>query len=293
MPNTAMTPKMKQIRRIDMAHVRRQNIFNTTFAAIKFSLFWLLVFCQLPIIILLPRGRASVWYMRVFMWGLLKTAGIRVRANGALTRHRPLLVITNHISIFEIATFPVAFGGSFVAKKELESWPVVGWVAKKFGVIFVDRRPSHAAEALAVVQRTVQSVPYPMFLFPEGTTTNGAYVKEFKSTLFNFVENSNVAVQPMATVYRHLDGTPISDVDMATHYAYFDNKKIDRGPYAPRERSAFSQLFHIMVVGGFRVDITVLPPPPLAGMNRKEIAATLQKIVSDKYMELKDKEIKK
>ncbi len=276
-----------------MARVRKQNIFNTFFAAVKFSLFWLLVGLQLPVIVLLPRGRVSVWYMRVFMWFLLKTAGIRVRVFGALTRHRPLLVITNHISIFEIATFPVAFGGSFVAKKELESWPVVGWVAKKFGVIFVDRRPSHAADALAVVQQTVKNVKYPMFLFPEGTTTNGAYVKPFKSTLFSFVENSNVAVQPMVTVYRGRDGTPISDEDMATHYAYFDNAKQDAGPRAPRERSAFSQLFHIMVVGGFRVDITVLPPASLGAMDRKQIAATLQKVVSDKYMELKDKEIRK
>ena len=80
---------------------------------------------------------------------------------------------------------------------------------------------------------------------------------------------------------------------MATHYAYFDNAKQERGPHAPRERSAFAQLFHIMVIGGFRVDITILPPPSLAGMDRKQIAAMLQKTVSDKYMELKDKEIKK
>lgn len=276
-----------------MARVRKQNIFTTTWAVFKFTLFWLLVFCQLPIIVLLPRGRFSVRYMGVFMWILLKTAGIRVRVHGALVSHRPLLVITNHMSIFEIATFPVAFGGSFVAKKEIESWPVVGWVAKKFGVIFVDRRPSHARDALAVVQETVKSVSYPMFLFPEGTTTNGAYVKAFKSTLFNFVENSNVVVQPMATVYRHLDGSPISDIDMATHYAYFDNAKQDMGPRAPRERSAFMQLFHIMVIGGFRVDITVLEPADLSGMDRKQIALHLQKIVSDKYMGLKDKELKK
>jgi len=276
-----------------MMHVRRQNIFNTLWAAVKFAIFWVLVAIQMPIIVLLPRGRASVWYMRVFMWILLKTAGIRVSVHGNLVAHRPLLVITNHISIFEIATFPVAFGGSFVAKKELESWPVVGWVAKKFGVIFVDRRPSHAADALAVVQRTVQSVRYPMFLFPEGTTTNGAYVKAFKSTLFNFVENSNVAVQPMVTVYRAKNGGVISDSDMAEHYAYFDNAKQDMGPRAPRERSAFAQLFHVMVIGGFRVDITILPVAALDGMDRKQIAVALQKTVSDKYMELKDKEMMK
>ena len=276
-----------------MAHVRKQNIFNTTWAVFKFTCFWLLVLLQLPIIVLLPRGRVSVAYMRIFMLFLIATSGIRIRVRGKLVSHRPLLVITNHISIFEIATFPIAFGGSFVAKKEMESWPVVGWVAKKFGVIFVDRRPSHARDALAVVQETVKKVPYPMFLFPEGTTTNGAYVKAFKSTLFNFVENSDVVVQPMATVYRHLDGTPISEADMATHYAYFDNAKQDMGPRAPRERSAFMQLFHIMVVGGFRVDITVLPPADLAGQDRKQIATTLQKIVSDEYMKLKDKEMTK
>lgn len=276
-----------------MRHVARQNIFNTVFGTIKFVLFWVLVFAQLPIIVLLPRGRVSVWYMRLFMRILTMTAGIKIDVVGDLSSRRPLLVVSNHISIFEIATFPVAFGGSFVAKKELESWPVVGWVARKFGVVFVDRRPSHAADALRVVQERVRSVSYPMFLFPEGTTTNGAYVKQFKSTLFNFVENSNVTVQPMAIHYRFRDGSTINDIDLANHYAYFDNAKIDIGPKCVRERSAFAQLFHIMVIGGFRVEITVLPPPPLAGMNRKEIAAMLQKQVSEKYMELKDKETKK
>lgn len=272
-----------------MARVRRQNIFNTLFACVKFSIFWILVLIQLPIIILLPRGRTSVWYMRVFMWWLVKLAGIKIRVHGTLSDKRPLLIISNHISIFELATFPLVFGGSFIAKKEMESWPLVGWVARKFGVVFVDRRPSHAMDALRVVQSQVQQVTYPMILFPEGTTTNGAYVKKFKSTLFNFVEDSNVTVQPIAMHYRFRNGDVISDDDMANHYGYFDNAKIDMGPKCERERSAFSQVFHIMVIGGFRVEITIMPPPPLGGMDRKQIAETLHEIVSNKYMELKDK----
>ena len=272
-----------------MGRVRRQNIFNTTSAAIKFAAFWVMVVIQLPIILLLPKGKVSVWYMGVFMRVLLVLSGIKIRVHGEISNHRPLLVIANHISIFEIATFPVAFGGSFVAKKDIESWPLVGWVARKFGVVFVDRRPSHAKDALKLVQETVSKVSYPMFLFPEGTTTNGSYVKPFKSTLFNFVENSDVVVQPMAMHYRFRNGTPISDEDLAEHFAYFNNSNQDMGPKCSRERSAFGQVFLIMVLGGFRVEITVLPPPPLAGMDRKQIAETLHKIVSDKYMELKDK----
>ncbi len=273
----------------NMRRVRRPNIFQVLFGTLKFIAFWVGVVIQVPIIFLLPRGRASVWFMRVFMRILLFLAGIRVTVRGKLSSHRPLLVVCNHMSLFEIATFPVAFGGSFVAKADVRNWPLVGWISEKFGVVFVDRRPSHALEALTVVQERVKTVKYPMFLFPEGTTTNGAYVKPFKSTLFNFVENSDVAVQPMAVHYRFRDGTPISDADLANHYAYFDNKKIDMGPRAARERSAFMQVFHVMILGGFRVEITVMPPPPLAGQDRKQIAETLHQMVSDKYMELKDK----
>ena len=275
-----------------MGHVRRQNFFNTFGAVLKFALFWILVAIQLPIILFLPRGRASVHYMRFFMRILLYVVGVRVRMHGKLVAHRPLLVISNHISIFEIATFPVAFGGSFIAKKEMESWPLVGWVARKFGVVFIDRRPSHAMDALTQVQQTLRDVSYPIFLFPEGTTTNGAYVKPFKSTLFNFVENSDVLVQPMVMNYRFRDGGVISDADLAEHFAYFNNSNQDTGPRCSRERSAFGQVFHIMVLGGFLVELTVLPPPPLAGMDRKQIAETLQKIVSEKYMELKNKTAK-
>ena len=268
--------------------LRKQNILNTTTAAIKFIIFWILVVFQVPILCILPR-RWAVRYMPIFMWFLIKLSGIKIVVHGKLSDLRPLMIVANHISVFELATFPCVFHGSFIAKKEMESWPLVGWVAKKFGVIFVDRRPSHARDALAVVQKAVQTVKYPMILFPEGTTTNGAYVKPFKSTLFNFVENSNVTVQPVAMHYRYRDGSVIDSETLADHFAYFDNKKMEAGPLCKRERSAFGQVFHIMMLGGFMVEITLLPPPPLAGMDRKQIADVLQKIVSDKYMELKDK----
>lgn len=272
-----------------MAKIRKQNVFNTLFAAVKFVLFWLAVFIQLPIILLIPKGRISVWYMRVFMNFAAFFTGVKVELRGKLSEQRPLLVVSNHISVFELAIFPIAFMTSFFGKKDIESYPLVGWVSKKFGVIFVDRRPSKAMEVLNLVQNQMASVDYPMVLFPEGTTTNGAYVKQFKSSLFNFVEGSDVTIQPVVMHYRHRDGTPLSDEDLAEHFAYFNNRDQDTGPKCSRERSAFGQVFHVMVLGGFKVEITVLEPVPLAGMSRKEIASKLHKIVSDKYMELKDK----
>ena len=271
-----------------MAKVRKQNIFNTIMAAIRFALFWLAVIVQLPIIILLPRGKWSVRYFGIFMGSLMYISGIRVKVRGKLVKDRPLMIVANHISVFEFVSFPVAFGGSFFGKKEIEGFPLVGPVARKFGVVFIDRRRSQTANMLELVQKQMETVKHPMVLFPEGTTTNGAYVKSFKSSLLNFVENSNVTVQPVVMTYRYRDGSPISDVDMAEHFAYFANATQEVGPKCSRERSAFGQVFHIMMLGGFRVEMEVLPPPPLAGMDRKQIAEHLHKIIYDKYMESKD-----
>lgn len=272
---------------------RKQNVFNTITGAIRMGLFWLMVVIQIPIIVLLPTGRVSVAYMRVFMWFLKIISGIKIRIHGKLTDKRPLLVVSNHISLFEIAMFPVAFGGSLIAKSEVAHWPIVGWTGKKFGVVYVDRSPSAAATAVETIQSALEKVKYPLFVFPEGTTTNGAYVKPFKSGLFNLVEGSDITVQPVVINYRYRNGDVISDEDMANHYAYFANAKMDMGPLAKRERSAFGQLFHVMVLGGMMLEITVLPPPAVAGMNRKQIAEKIGTMVSEKYMELKDKHASK
>lgn len=240
-----------------------------------------------------PRGTAfGTKFLRFFMQGEMFIAGVRVRVHGKLSDARPLLIVGNHISIFEFATFPVAFGNSFFAKKEMESFPLVGWLSAKFGVTYIDRRPSQAIAALATVRNKMARATWPMVLFPEGTTTNGAYVREFKSTLFNFLETENgiegATIQPVVQFYRRRDGTKISDVDMAEHYAYFNNRDQTFGPHASVERSWVAQLFHVFAMGGMTVEIHVLPPPPLAGIkDRKELAVYLHKIVSDKYMEFK------
>ncbi|MBO4746333.1 MAG: 1-acyl-sn-glycerol-3-phosphate acyltransferase [Alphaproteobacteria bacterium] len=270
-----------------MAKVRKQNLFNTITGSLRFAAFWIMVVVQLPIIALLPRRKMiTVKYMAVFMKILLILSSIKIVKHGQISKKRPLLVAGNHISVFEIATFPVMFGGSFISKNDVRHWPLVGYIANKFGVVFIDRRPSHAMEALKLVQDEIAHIKYPLYIFPEGTTTNGAYVKEFKSSLFNVAEGTDVTVQPVVTQYCFHDGTPIGEEDLAEHYAYFDNAKQTQGPKCSRERSAFGQIFHVMVLGGFTVNVYMLPPPPLAGMDRKEMANAMHKLISDKYTEI-------
>lgn len=272
----------------------KSNFLETAFAFVRATLFVLFVFVQVPIIMLIPRGRFSVKYMRFFMWTLCFSTGVRIRTHGKLTKHRPLLCICNHISVFELMSMPVGYGCSFVGKIDIASYPLVGWIAKKFGVVFVDRRPSHATEAIDDMIHQLRSASYPVTIFPEGTTTNGAYVKEFKSAMFNLVEHvPDLTIQPMVITYRTHRNKCVNDQVLANEYAYFDNAKQDMGPKCRVERSAFGQIFHVAKLGGMTVHITALDPVSVAGMDRKEIAKMLHEIVSNKYMELKDKEIKK
>ena len=62
---------------------------------------------------------------------------------------------------------------------------------------------------------------------------------------------------------------------------------MDCGPYCKIERSAFMQVFHIICLGGFLVEIEVLPCPDLSGMDRKQMAEELHKIISNEYMKNK------
>lgn len=265
--------------------IRKQNIFNTIWALVKFVIAWVYIILNAIVLCFIPRGKFSVKYMKFFMRQFNWFMGVTYRVKGELSSERPLLCVCNHISIFEISTMATAFGGSFFAKKDIESWPLIGWMSKKFGVVFIDRRPSHAVEALNAIKHELDSVDYPLFIFPEGTSTNGAYVKQFKSSMFDIIEKTGVSIQPVVVHYRLKDGTKISEEDLANHFAYFSNKKMDCGPHCKIERSVFMQVFHIMMLGGFLVEIDVLPIPDLTGMDRKQMAEFLHKIVSDKYMQ--------
>lgn len=275
-----------------------RNIISTFFAGIKFTIYWLAIIVQVPILILIPRGRWSVAYSRIFYGILMYISGVRVTVNGKLSSARPLLLVSNHISVFEMAVFPMALGTSFFGKADIEKYPLVGWIGKKFGVVFISRDPRTALETTQKINDSMIKAGYPMTIFPEGTTNNGCFVYPFKSSMFDIVGKiPNLTIQPIVMTYNLRDGSKISDDrNMVDNYSCPANAKIEKynqdfgkSELVPtKERSLFGHVFHIMKLGGLRVELNLLPPPPLAGMDRKEIAATLHKIISDKFYELKD-----
>jgi 1-acyl-sn-glycerol-3-phosphate acyltransferase len=97
----------------------------------------------------------------------------------------------------------------FVAKSEVESWPIFGFLAKKGRSIFIRRNKTDSFNQKNKILDVLSSGEK-VFIFPEGTTSDGNRVLEFKSSSFSSVENQNFKIQPIVILYSELNGIPIN-----------------------------------------------------------------------------------
>ena len=71
----------------------------------------------------------------------------------------------------------------FVAKREIKSWPVIGWLAQMGGTLFVNReRRAQVGRVNDEIQAALDRGAL-VVLFPEGTSSNGETILPFKSSL--------------------------------------------------------------------------------------------------------------
>ena len=179
---------------------------------IKFLLFglWSLINVIVCILFAWMWRRFGIWQCYVYMAGCVWLFGIKIKKQGNVSKHRPLLIVSNHISIFEIFVFPTIFKNAFFIKGEIKKWFPLNLAMASAGNYFIDRRATHAKEAIEIINRQMKKSKYPFAIFPEGTTSNGSYVLPFKSAMFNFIEMGIPAkIQPVAIAYRDKYGKKI------------------------------------------------------------------------------------
>jgi lysophosphatidylcholine acyltransferase/lyso-PAF acetyltransferase len=163
----------------------------------------------------LPRWRRRIVFgvLRFFSRFLLLVYGFwRVREFGDLGSRQNLssgtLIVSNHVSFFDILYFIYAFAPAFVAKKEVLRLPFVGTIAAAMQSIFVDRERSRTGGTAELIRMRLTSADAnaypPLVLFPEGTTSNGDALLRFHSGAFL----SGVPVRPLALRYGFWDFDP-------------------------------------------------------------------------------------
>ncbi len=137
---------------------------------------------------------------------LLRLTGSRVTVEGAenFPDDQNYCIISNHQGDFDIPVIMSIAPGkvAFVAKKELQKVPIVGWWMSTIGVVFLDR--SSKRGAVESMNRAAEQVKngHHMVIFPEGTRSKGGPVAPFKKGSLKLAIKSEATIVPIT-----LDGT--------------------------------------------------------------------------------------
>jgi 1-acyl-sn-glycerol-3-phosphate acyltransferase len=107
--------------------------------------------------------------------------------------------VANHHSWLDIVVVMALSPVRFLSKQEVADWPLIGWLAKRAGTLFLKRGQGETAQAMQQMSKLVQAGDSVLF-FPEGTTTDHA-PKAFHARLFALPIELGVSVQPLCLSY--------------------------------------------------------------------------------------------
>jgi 1-acyl-sn-glycerol-3-phosphate acyltransferase len=152
-----------------------------------------------------PARRALV---RRWSKKLLRMLRVELRVAGDLDAPGGnVLVVANHISWLDIFVLNAVQPVRFIAKAELARWPVAGALVRGCGTLFVERSRKRDARRVNHHVAEVLEGGDIVAIFPEGTTTDGTEMLEFKSSLLQPIVEAHGHVQPVAIRYRDADGS--------------------------------------------------------------------------------------
>jgi lyso-ornithine lipid O-acyltransferase len=182
-----------------------------------------LIFFALGLCLLVPLIKILMpfypeWAYRICTWVHSYSCwcfNVRVEHIGEPVGHctvEPVLYVINHISWIDIIVVGRLIKGNFVAKAELENWPVLGGLADLQNTIYIKREERHrtADQKNNIADRLAGGNN--VLLFPEGTSGLGHIILPFKSSLFGITDDprlTNLIIQPVTLSYTHLNGLPL------------------------------------------------------------------------------------
>jgi 1-acyl-sn-glycerol-3-phosphate acyltransferase len=141
-------------------------------------------------------------FPKLFLRLACRLCGARLRVHGVPLK-RDVFFIANHLSWLDIPALGGASGTAFVAKSELASAPVVGWLARMNRTVFVSREDRMGVADQINRLREALADNWSITVFPEGTTTDGHSLLPFKTSMLRVLEPppAGIMVQPVVLDY--------------------------------------------------------------------------------------------
>lgn len=214
-----------------------------------------------------PRLDEAGRHARIGWWSaaLLRHVGLTLHVSGTAPRPGATLVVANHVSFLDIAAIHAAMPQArFVSKADVLAWPLLGWLIKNAGTLFIEReRKRDAVRVVHVMAESLQRGDT-VAVFPEGTTGPGDAPLPFHANLLQAAIATGTPVQPVVLRY----AAPGERFAQAAQFL--------------GETTLLQTVWCIAGTRGLAVHVDILPPVATAHADRRALAEHLRQLVADR-----------
>ncbi len=136
-------------------------------------------------------------------WGKLccKILGIEVVVNNTPPKP-PFLLVSNHLSYADVFVLFSQLRCLFVAKSDVQTWPLIGFIIRTSGILFIDRsRRSDVKRVNELISKNINQ-NQGIILFPEGTTSPGYEILPLKTSLLQYPASEEFPVTYATVSYQ-------------------------------------------------------------------------------------------
>src|SRR6187399_1593729 len=184
------------------------------------GVFAVILLSALQLLLLGLRGAAAARVGSRCATLVLRLAGVNIRVEGEYRRGQGL-VVCNHRSYIDILAMLSVTPCSFLCKKEVRRWPLIGGMAERMGVVFVDRssRESRSATLERISAEVMAGAE--LAAFPEGTTSKGPGMRDTYPGLFRAAETHGFGVVPMVIEYADPEDAWVGDDTLVRHCLFW------------------------------------------------------------------------
>lgn len=213
------------------------------------------------VVCLFPLSSRPQCDRRVQRWarGMLQRLGVRLEIAGIPVATGPMLLVSNHVSWLDIVVLHAICHCRFVAKSDVERWPLIGTMASGAGTLYVERRSRR--DAMRVVEQIAQTLKRgeTVAIFPQGTTGDGQSMLPFHA---NLIEAAITAEAPVQTV--------------AIRYLDRRSNRISEAVSYMGDESLAGSIWRTLLARGILAVATFGPPQSALGRDRHAWARDLQ-----------------
>ena len=212
-------------------------------------------------------GRVGAVSCRQWSRAMCAILSVRREVLGSVPSAGAFVVASNHLSYLDVLVLGSLYPSLFLAKSEIASWPVFGFIARGAGTLFVDREQARDVVRAGREMSDRLELGLPVTLFPEGRSSRGVEILPFQPSLLEPAARAGIPCWAASISYE----TPGSSRAPSRTICWHDSESLLT--HFPR------------LIGLKRVIARVsFAPMPVTSADRKALASALWERANDSFI---------